>query len=78
MKIIIAVIFVIFFVIIATVRSTLKSRERKQQIQNRNLLQTVTKFERGTYSERKLVLKLLKNGIPSKTICHDLYHRKSN
>lgn len=78
MKIIIAVIFVIFFVIIATVRSTLKSRERKQQIQNRNLLQTVTKFERGTYSERNLVLKLLKNGIPSQTIFHDLYLRKSN
>lgn len=78
MKIIIAVILVIFFVIIATVRSTLKSRERKQQIQNRNLLQTVTKFERGTYSERNLVLKLLKNGIPSQTIFHDLYLRKSN
>lgn len=78
MKIIIAVILVTFFVVIATVRSTLKYRERKQQIQNRNLLQTVTTFERGTYSERNLVLKLLKNGIPSQTIFHDLYLRKSN
>ncbi|PIF60049.1 nuclease-like protein [Flavobacterium sp. 2] len=44
-------------------------------IRNKKLLETVTKFHRGTKTERKLVLKLLKAGFPSKTIFHDLYLR---
>jgi Holliday junction resolvase len=76
MEIIIPV--VLFIVVIAIVRSVLKIRERKQQIQNRNLLETVTKSDRGTYSERNLVLKFLKSGIPAVTIFHDLYVRKPN
>lgn len=56
----------------------LRIRERKRQQQNRNLLETVTELNRGTYSERSLVLKLLKNGIPAQTIFHDLYLRKPN
>jgi hypothetical protein len=46
------------------------------KIRNKRLLETVTKFNRGTRSERKLVLKLLKYGIPSQTIFHDLYVEK--
>jgi len=42
-------------------------------IRNKKLLETVTKSNRGTRSERKLVLKLLRNRIPSQTIFHDLY-----
>ena len=45
-------------------------------IRNKKLLESVTKYSRGTRSERKLVLKLLKYGIPSKTIFHDLYVEK--
>ncbi len=37
------------------------------------LLRKVTNFGRGTRSERNLVTKLLKNGIPEQTIFHDLY-----
>lgn len=33
----------------------LRIRERKRQQQNRNLLETVTELNRGTYSERSLV-----------------------
>lgn len=46
------------------------------RIRNKKLLLTVTKSNRGTRSERKLVLKLLKYGIPSQTIFHDLYVEK--
>lgn len=46
------------------------------RIRNKKLLETVTKSNRGTRSERKLVLKLLKYGIPSQTIFHDLYVEK--
>ena len=46
------------------------------RIQDRKLLKTVTDTNRGTKSERKLVVKLLKLGIPAETIFHDLYVRK--
>jgi hypothetical protein len=58
------VIFVSFFVF-------LKIRDQK-------LLKTVTKAYRGTWSERNLVLKLLKLGMPAQTIFHDLYLKKYN
>lgn len=45
---------------------------------NKKILKTVTKPYRGTRSERELVLKLLKHGIPEQTIFHDLYVEKSN
>lgn len=44
-------------------------------IRDKKLLKTVTKFHRGTKTERKLVLKLLKAGFPAQTIFHDLYIR---
>jgi hypothetical protein len=47
-------------------------------VQDKKLLETVTKTYRGTRTERKLVLKLLKSGIPAQTIFHDLYVRKSD
>lgn len=58
--IIILSIFIIFLVISNIIR------EKK-------LLETVTKSDRGTATERNLVLKLLKAGIPAQTIFHDLY-----
>ncbi len=47
-------------------------------IRDKKLLETVTKSNRGTRTERDLVLKLLKNGIPAQTIFHDLYVKKYN
>lgn len=45
---------------------------------NKELLETVTRTNRGTKTERALVLNLLKKGIPAQTIFHDLYVRKPN
>lgn len=47
-----------------------------QNIQDQKLLKTVTKNHRGTHTERRMVLKLLKSGIPYQTIFHDLYLKK--
>lgn len=44
----------------------------------RQLIETVTSLERGTWSERELVLLLLKNGFPAGAIFHDLYILKPN
>lgn len=49
-----------------------------KEIKDKKLLETVTKQNRGTRSERKLVLKLLKHGIPAQSIFHDLYLNKQN
>jgi len=49
-----------------------------KKIRDKKLLQTVTETYRGTWSERDLVLKLLKYGIPAKRIFHDLYVKKQN
>ena len=43
------------------------------EIRDKKLLETVTKNHRGTKTERALVLTLLKSGVPSQTIFHDLY-----
>ena len=45
---------------------------------DQKLLKTVTKPYRGTRSERKMVLNLLKRKIPAQTIFHDLYLRNSS
>lgn len=45
---------------------------------NRQLIEQVTPITRGNWSERRLVLKLLKAGINPKAIFHDLYIRKPN
>ena len=49
-----------------------------RKIRDKKLLKTVTKQNRGTQSERNLVLTLLKYGIPAETIFHDLYLEKYN
>jgi hypothetical protein len=47
-----------------------------RKIRDKQLLETVTKSNRGTRTERDLVLKLLKHGISAKAIFHDLYVKK--
>lgn len=54
-----------------------EKKERKLLQQEKELLQTVTSLNRGTISERELILKLIKEGIPVSTIFHDLYLEKS-
>jgi len=49
-----------------------------RKIYDKKLLETVTKSYRGTRTERDLVLKLLKYGIPAQAIFHDLYLKKTN
>lgn len=44
----------------------------------RELIEQVTSFTRGEWSERRVVLKLLKEGINPKAIFHDLYIQKPN
>lgn len=46
--------------------------------QENKLLKTVTKSNRGTNTERDLVLNLLRHGIPAQTIFHDLYVKMYN
>lgn len=48
------------------------------ELQEKKLLETVTKINRGTKTERNLVIKLLKSGISPKAIFHDLYIKKNN
>lgn len=47
-----------------------------KRIRGKYLLKGVTETHRGTQSERDLVLKLLKYGIPAQRIFHDLYVEK--
>lgn len=49
-----------------------------RKIRDVKLLKTVTSLNRGTKTERDLVLKLLKHGIPAQTIFHDLCIEKNN
>jgi hypothetical protein len=64
----------IFIGIVSLVAFILLFRE----IRDKKLLETVTKQNRGTRTERDLVLKILKHGIPAQTIFHDLYVKKQN
>ena len=65
---------VILFIIIFCFR-TLNKRKRHKE--NQELIKTVTTLDRGTNSELRLILKLLKAGIPSETIFHNLIIKKS-
>lgn len=47
-------------------------------VRDKKLLETVTRSNRGTKTERDLVVRLLKYGIPAQTIFHDLYVKKNN
>ena len=59
---------IILFLILLLVVSIFVYTEFK----DRELLKTVTKLNRGTRSERKMVLKILIPGIKSTAIFHDL------
>ena len=68
----------IFIAVILLINLIQIIRRLQVRIRDKKLLRTVTNLVRGTDSERDLVLKLLKHGIPAQTIFHDLYVTKSN
>lgn len=63
-------LFLIFFVLVVL---SITVFYVYTEIQDQKLLKTVTNANRGTKSERKMVLRLLKSGIKSTAIFHDLY-----
>ena len=65
----IILVFILLSVVFIFVYSEFKDRE---------LLKTVTNLNRGTKSERKMVLKILKSGIKSTAIFHDIYLNNGN
>tara|TARA_Y100000768_G_scaffold377712_1_gene351260 strand:- start:549 stop:1268 length:720 start_codon:yes stop_codon:yes gene_type:complete len=68
----IIILIVIGFFIISNI---IKSNQRKR---DRELISSVTSLNRGTSSELSLILRLLKSGIPTVTIFHDLIIKKKN
>ena len=48
------------------------------KVRDRRIVKAVTSFKRGTRSERDLILRLTKRGIPAETIFHDLCVVKRN
>ena len=66
--------FIILFFILLSAVSVFVFSEFK----DRELLKTVTNLNRGTKSERKMVLKILKSGIKPTAIFHDLYLNNGN
>lgn len=69
--------------IIIKVRSVIKKsnqrkRERERREKERELISSVTPLNRGTETERLLILELLENDTPPITIYHDLIVKKPN
>jgi hypothetical protein len=69
-------VFFPFLITIFIVLSIFIAFANYRNIINNKLLNTVTDKNRGTESERDLVLSLLKSGVPSQYIFHDLYLEK--
>ncbi len=70
------VIILLSFVFIIAILLSIRHRNNKILQRNIELLKTVTTTERGTWSERDLIIDLLKMNIPSQAIFHDLYVRQ--
>ncbi|MBU0940368.1 MAG: NERD domain-containing protein [Bacteroidetes bacterium] len=68
----------LYFIIIVFILLSLVSIFVYTELQDRELLKTVTDLNRGTKSERKMVLKILKSGIKSTAIFHDIYLNTGN
>jgi hypothetical protein len=62
-------------IIFICVKYYINSKFHKKKLE---LINTVTSVNRGTSSERDLILKLIINNIPSETIFHDLIIKKGN
>ena len=64
-------VFLYFFILYVYLRI-------KRRIVDKRLINSVTSLDRGTDSERGLILDLLKRGFPAKSVFHDLYVRKND
>ena len=77
------IFFCIITITVALLQSRANQRNRKWEWEehknhNRQLLESVTQMDRGTWSERDLILELLKGGFNSGALFHDLYLKKYN
>lgn len=68
----------LYFITLVFVLLTVVSILVYTEFKDRELLKTVTNLNRGTKSERKMVLKILKSGIKSTAIFHDIYLNNGN
>jgi len=68
----------LYFIFLVVILLSVVSIFIYTEFKNRELLKTVTNLNRGTKSERKMVLKILKSGIKSTAIFHDLYLNNGN
>lgn len=65
------IVFIFFILLISFILVYLK-------IENNKLIKSVTSLSRGNKSERKMILKLLKSGVKSTAIFHDIYINNGN
>ena len=68
----------LYFIILVFILLSIATIFVYTEINDRKLLKTVTSLNRGTRSERKMVLKILKSGIKSTAIFHDIYLNNRN
>ena len=68
----------LYFIILVFILLSVVSIFVYTEFKDRELLKTVTNPNRGTRSERKMVLKILKSGIKSTAIFHDIYLNNGN
>lgn len=68
----------LYFITLVFILLTVVSIFVYTEFKDRELLKTVTNLNRGTKSERKMVLKILKSGIKSTAIFHDIYLNNGN
>lgn len=68
----------LYFIILVFILLLVVSIFAYFEFKDRELLKTVTNLNRGTKSERKMVLKILKSGIKSTAIFHDIYLNNGN
>lgn len=78
---------IIFLSIVAVAGAILHSRAHQRHRKweweehtnhNRQLIESVTQLDRGTWSERDLILELLRAGFKPGALFHDLYIKKHN
>lgn len=69
MTTVVIITFVIALIVVIVSAILVIRHERKK----REIISTVTSLSRGESSERDLIYRLIKSGIPASTIFHDLY-----
>jgi len=68
----------LYFLILVFILLSVVSIFVYSEFKDRELLKTVTNLNRGTKSEQKMVLKILKSGIKPTAIFHDIYLNNGN